>query len=249
MERSFLNVVHINKTFGHEHVLRDVSFALGAKQVLSIIGASGSGKTTLLRIIAGLEEPDSGHIEVEGKRLDGLPPRQRQIVYLYQEPLLFPHLNVFENVAFGLKLRKLGRKEIRAKAYAMLSSLDLDAHATKMPHELSGGQRQRVSFGRALIVNPRLLLLDEPFGALDTQTRARMQVFLKEVVETFGITTVFVTHDLKEALIMGQEMGTMRAGNLEVYPDKEAFVRDGRNGVGKEARFWSEWLNDDPSPG
>lgn len=237
----FLKVTKVDKAFHLEKVLSEVSFSLGARQLLSIVGRSGCGKTTLLRIIAGLETADSGSVELDGKRMDKVPPHRREIVYLYQEPLLFPHLNAIENIAFGLRLRKLDKGLINTRANEMLEKLGLAGLSGRMPGKLSGGQRQRVAFGRALIIKPKLLLLDEPFGALDSETRAQMQGFLRNMVEEFGITTLFVTHDLKEALVMGQRIGAMRAGTLEIYPDKRSFVQDSRNGAEEEIRFWSGW--------
>ncbi|MCF8243788.1 MAG: ABC transporter ATP-binding protein [Saprospiraceae bacterium] len=235
----YLKINHISKTFGKEQVLQDLSFTLEAHRMLSILGRSGSGKTTLLKIIAGLEMPDSGTVELNGKTMNEVPAHLRNIVYLYQEPLLFPHLNAFENVAFGLRLRKLPETDIHQKTTEMLESLELGDQSKKMPGQLSGGQRQRVAFGRALIVEPQVLLLDEPFGALDTETRSAMQQLLKRMVATFKITTLFVTHDLKEALLMGDEMALMQGGILKKYETKAAFVQDARTGVGEEVAFWA----------
>jgi ABC-type Fe3+/spermidine/putrescine transport system ATPase subunit len=234
----FLKISHINKSFGQEQVLQDLSFSLEAQRLLSILGRSGSGKTTLLKIIAGLETPDGGSVELDGKAMDNTPAHLRNIVYLYQEPLLFTHLNAFENIAFGLRLRKLPEAEIRQKTEDMLASLELSGQSNKMPDQLSGGQRQRVSFGRALIINPRVLLLDEPFGALDTETRQAMQQLLKRIVADFKITTLFVTHDLKEALLMGDEIALMQDGILKKYKTKTDFIQDAQTGVQEEIGFW-----------
>jgi len=234
----FLKTTNLSKTYGKERVLQDLSFSLEAHRMMSVLGRSGSGKTTLLKIIAGLETPDAGTVELDGRAMNGVPAHLRNIVYLYQEPLLFPHLNAFENIAFGLRLRKLPEVEIRLKTSEMLDSLELGGQAKKMPGQLSGGQRQRVAFGRALIVNPRVLLLDEPFGALDTETRSAMQQLLKRMVAAFKITTLFVTHDLKEALLMGDEIALMQGGVLKKYDTKVGFVRDARTGVGEEVAFW-----------
>lgn len=207
--------------------------------MMSVLGRSGSGKTTLLKIIAGLESPDNGRVELEGKAMNETPAHLRNIVYLYQEPLLFPHLNAFENIAFGLRLRKWTEADIRQKTEAMLDHLELKGQAKKMPAQLSGGQRQRVAFGRALIVEPKVLLLDEPFGALDTETRTAMQQLLKRMVAASKITTIFVTHDLKEALLMGDEIALMQDGLLKKYETKADFVQDARTGVQEEIGFWT----------
>ncbi|MCB0582492.1 MAG: ABC transporter ATP-binding protein [Phaeodactylibacter sp.] len=236
----FLEAIDIKKAFGPEGVLRELSFQLAEHEMLSILGRSGSGKTTLLKILAGLETPDGGRVLLRGQDMGSVPPNRRNMVYLYQEPLLFPHLDVFENVAFGLRLRKLPAADVRKRVMEMLDSLELPEQARKMPHQLSGGQKQRVAFGRALIINPRVLLLDEPFGALDAETRASMQALLKRIAETFAITALFVTHSLKEALIMGDRIGLMQEGRLKVYGSKKDFIADADTGVQEELAFWRE---------
>ncbi|MEM7373875.1 MAG: ABC transporter ATP-binding protein [Bacteroidota bacterium] len=235
-----LSVSHLHKSFEQEQVLKDLSLELGTRQMLSILGRSGSGKTTFLRIIAGLEQPDQGDIFWHEQRMNEVPPHQRNIVYLYQEALLFPHLTVFENIAFGLRLRKVPKSEADDRVRQMIQDLELHGQQDKMPHQLSGGQRQRVSFGRALIVNPLLLLLDEPFGNLDVETRKRMQDFLKRIAETYKITAIFVTHDLKEAILMGDRIGYMRKGSLYLYEDVREFVEDARTEAANEIAFWEE---------
>ncbi len=233
----YLRIENINKEFGQERVLRDLSFELAERRMLSILGRSGSGKTTLLKVIAGLEQPDTGEIWIENQLMNEVRPHQRNFVYIYQEPLLFPHLNVFENIAFGLRLRKVKEGKIKKSVIEMLAELELSDQSKKMPHQLSGGQRQRVAFGRALIINPKVLLLDEPFGALDTETRQNMQQLLKKIVELHPITSVFVTHDLKEAIVMGDEIGMMERGKLEIYKDKKAFINSNES-VRGEIDFW-----------
>ena len=236
----FLEAKNINKGFGAEKVLDDLSLQLAEHEMLSILGRSGSGKTTLLKILAGLESPDKGMVLLQGQDMGPLPPNRRNIVYLYQEPLLFPHLNVFENIAFGLRLRKAPEGAVQKRVAEMLANLELPEQARKMPHQLSGGQRQRVAFGRALIINPKVLLLDEPFGALDAETRASMQQLLKRIAKAFAITALFVTHGLKEALIMGDRIGLMQQGKLKVYDSKKAFIEDVETGVQAEMDFWRE---------
>ncbi len=233
----YLKIQNIDKQFGQEWVLKDLSFELSERQMLSILGKSGSGKTTLLKIIAGLDSPDKGIITLQQNVINNIPPHRRNIVYLYQEPLLFPHWNVFENIAFGLRLRKVKESEIKKRVSEMLEELELSHQSKKMPHQLSGGQRQRVSFGRALIISPKVLLLDEPFGALDTETRQNMQQLLKKMVEIHPITSIFVTHDLKEAIVMGDCMGVMEHGKLDIYSDKRAFIENNEN-VKNEIDFW-----------
>lgn len=238
---SYLSVQNVVKSYKDEPVVRHLSLELGKGKTLSVLGKSGCGKTTLLKVVAGLLDMDSGEIELDGKSINDLKPAQRGIVYLYQEPLLFPHLNVFENVAFGLRLRDLGKEEIELRTIEMIDKLGLTEHSLKMPDQLSGGQKQRVAFGRALIINPSVILLDEPFGNLDTEIRGQMQQFFKEISEQFKITTLFVTHDLKEALLMGDTLGLMENGQLTCYESKMAFIADVRTGAAKEIGFWEQF--------
>ena len=234
----FLEVTSLKKAFKNEQVVKGLDFTLEAHKTLSILGKSGCGKTTMLKMIAGLVIPDEGVITLGGENVTEKKPELRNIVYLYQEDLLFPHLNAFENIAFGLRLKKLPKAEIQEKVQAMIKSLELEGQSEKMPTQLSGGQRQRVSFGRAIITNPSLLLLDEPFGSLDAGTRKRMQVLFQNLTEEFKITSLFITHDLKEAVLMGDNIGFMKAGQLEVYTSKEAFIQDAKTGVQEEIDFW-----------
>jgi len=245
----FLEVHNIIKSFNNEHVVKDLNFALDAHKTLSILGKSGCGKTTMLKIIAGLIKPDSGSISLKSKTITNARPEKRNIVYLYQEDLLFPHLNAFENIAFGLRLKKTRDPQIKEKVNHMIDSLELNGQASKMPTQLSGGQRQRVSFGRAIITNPSLLLLDEPFGSLDAGTRQRMQSLFKKLTKEFDITSLFVTHDLKEAVLMGDEIGFMRAGRLQVYKEKQDFINDPETGVQEEIEYWKGLSSPNPSQG
>ena len=224
-----LTVSHLSKQFSGQPVLRDLSFTLNEGEVLAVLGRSGGGKTTLLKILAGLETPDAGELLADGQNLRAVPPERRQMVYLYQEPLLFPHLTVFENVAFGLRIRRVRE---------MLAELDLLHHAPKAPHQLSGGQRQRVSFGRALVIRPRLLLLDEPFGNLDAQTRADMQQLFLRMSRQHQITSIFVTHDSREALTVGTRFAYLDPEGLTSFASVAEFVRDARTGIRAELAFW-----------
>ncbi len=233
-----LHIKNLSKSFGNEPVLTDVNLHLQQNKVLSLLGSSGSGKTTLLKIIAGLEHQSSGEIFLNETEISRQPPQNRNIVYLYQEALLFPHLNVFENIAFGLRIRKQHNSEINDKVAQMLRYLDLKKHADKMPDQLSGGQKQRVSFGRAMVVEPKLLLLDEPFGALDSNTRQKMQLLFKDLAAEFKLSALFVTHDLKEAIIMGDSIGKIQKGKLLQYNSKQAFFDDETSGVKNEVDFW-----------
>lgn len=253
-DKIILTISGITKTFGAEHVLSDVSFTLCEHEVLSILGKSGSGKTTLLKILAGLEEEDTGDIYLHAGdstsnattttnalRMNGISPNKRNIVYLYQEPLLFPHLTIFENVAFGLRIRKQPAALIKEKVEEIIEEIGLTAHAQKMPYQLSGGQRQRVSFARALVINPKVLLLDEPFGALDIETRSQMQNLFKKVSKKYRLTSIFITHDLKEALIMGDHIGKIEKGVFKKYNSHQDFYNDESSGVRAEAEFWKQF--------
>ena len=235
----YLSIKNICKSYGGKNVLQNISLEVAANTTISILGRSGCGKSTLLKIIAGIENQDSGSIYLNDLDFSNQKPNQRNIVYLFQEALLFPHLNVFENIAFGLKIRKESNEEIRIKVYQILQQLGIESEATKLPDQISGGQKQRVAFGRALIINPPLLLLDEPFSNLDVETRASMQNLYKRMAASYNITALFVTHDLKESLIMGDRIAYMENGNLLVYEDRKAFIRDAKTGVHGEINFWN----------
>lgn len=233
-----IEVQNLCKSFGPEVVLRDINFQLSRGHTLCILGKSGSGKSTLLRILAGLETADAGELKVAGNSVLTLSPDKRPLVYLSQEPLLFPHLNVFRNLAFGLELKKPAKAVIRDRVTEMAERLGLQDHLNKMPFELSGGQKQRVNFGRALIIKPQIFLLDEPFGSLDHQIRGEMQeLFLKLRVE-YRMTTIFVTHDLKEALMVGDRFASLTSGRLEQYASVRDFLDAPESGAAKELDFW-----------
>ena len=238
MTTDFLKIQNISKHFDKVEILKDVNATCDAFNTLSILGRSGSGKTTLLKVIAGLLSPDSGSIIVEGQPMNNISPHLRNIVYLYQEDLLFPHLNVYENIAFGLRIKKIPKTEIKAKVDEMIINLELQGQEHKMPTQISGGQRQRVSFGRAIIINPKLLLLDEPFGSLDVETRYTMQLLFKKLAHQYKITSLFVTHDLKEAYLMGDKLAYMKNGTLKLYLSKEDFIADKSTGMHDEINFW-----------
>ncbi|HAS44014.1 MAG TPA: sulfate ABC transporter ATP-binding protein [Microscillaceae bacterium] len=238
-----LEVSQLSKTYQNNLILQDIQLSLAKNQVLSILGKSGSGKTTLLKILAGLEYPDQGDVKVHGQSVLHIPPHRRKIVYLYQESLLFPHLNVFENVAFGLKLQKQPKKLIQDKTNQLLNALGLSDQAHKMPHQISGGQKQRVSFGRALIIEPQLLLLDEPFGSLDPGTREQMQDLLKQMIAQYQITGMFVTHDVKEAMLMGDQIALMQNGQLRTFQSLNEFIEDKQTGAKAEIEFWKQYIS------
>jgi putrescine transport system ATP-binding protein len=228
---------NIGKQFGSERVLHDVNLTLESGQTLAVLGESGSGKTTLLKVIAGLHPEYEGSIRVDGTPIDDRPPQERGVVYLYQEALLFPHLTARENIAFGPGLRGTPDPDV---VRALLRDTGLETHADKYPAQLSGGQQQRVAFGRAVMADPHILLLDEPFASLDLSTRAEMQQLFARLSTARNITTLFVTHDTKEALRVGDRFAHMRTGTLHSYDSRQAFIDDADSGVQSELDFWAQ---------
>ena len=235
----FLQVRRLQKSYGEEHILKNLNLDLHTGTTLSILGRSGCGKTTFLKILAGLESLDHGEIFLNNQNISHFSPQNRNIVYLYQEPLLFPHMNVWDNIAFGLRLKNFSSGLISERVESLIESLGLTQHVKKRPDQLSGGQKQRVAFGRAIIINPSLLLLDEPFASLDVETRSAMQQLFKLLTRKFNISSIFVTHDLKEALLMGDRIGYMKSGSLTTYTSINDFVNDSRIGVQNEIAFWT----------
>lgn len=233
-----LKVEGLSKAFGSRSIFSDVSFTVPRGATFALIGPSGCGKTTLLKTLAGLESADRGSIQLEDRIIDRVPVQRRHTVYLYQEPLLFPHLDVFENIAFGLRLRGWRTADIGIRVGQLLRELELNGLERRRPDALSGGQRQRVAFGRALIVQPALLLLDEPFSNLDPDTRSSMQELFRRVATKTQMTSVFVTHDLKESLRIGDRFGVLENGHLRLYGDRKAFCGDPSTGVQREMEFW-----------
>lgn len=242
--KNTLCVVGLSVELGGTRILDDITFDVEPGTTLAIIGASGCGKTTLLKALAGLLDPLGGSIRLGSVQVESLAPYRRRIVYLNQEPLLFPHLNVFENVAFGLRMKHVPEAQVRDRVTHMLAQLELDGLEKRQPHALSGGQRQRTAFGRALIIEPALLLLDEPFSSLDPATRRSMQSLFRRVAVGLGITSLFVTHDLRETLTMGDRLAMMRAGTLHTYPDRSAFCQDPATGVMRETAFWHDLVGE-----
>ncbi|TAL88950.1 MAG: ABC transporter ATP-binding protein [Rhodanobacter sp.] len=240
-----LRVDRLGVQLGGQVILHDVSFVVDVHTTMAVIGASGCGKTTLLRAIAGLLTPAHGEVKLGARRVDLLAPNRRGIVYLNQEPLLFPHLDLFENIAFGLRLRRLPERQVRERVAEMLVQLELDGMERRHAHALSGGQRQRAAFGRALVVEPALLLLDEPFSNLDPDTRTSMQDLFKQLARRRGITALLVTHDLKESMRMGDSFAMMRGGRVHAYADRKAFCADPASGVEREAAFWQAFTSGD----
>ena len=211
----FLRLEGVGKRFGTHTVLDSVSLDVERGEFLTLLGESGSGKTTLLRILAGFEEASAGQILLENERLDALPPHRRPIHTVFQSYALFPHMSVFDNVAYGLKVRGIGREETTTRVGEALEKVRMDRYAKHFPRQISGGQKQRVALARALVNRPRLLLLDEPLSALDANLRLEMQRELKQLQREVGITFIFVTHDQSEALAISDRVVLLRHGKVE----------------------------------
>lgn len=211
-----LELKEIKKSFTEgEAVLDNISLEISKGEFITLLGSSGCGKTTTLRIIAGLEQPDAGSVWLDGREVTGLEPNQRDVNTVFQNYALFPHMNVAENIGYGLKLKKVPKSEIRKKVSQMLELVQLEGYERRKPSELSGGQKQRVAIARALVNNPKVLLLDEPLGALDLQLRRAMQIELKHLQKKLGITFIYITHDQEEAINMSDRIAVMKDGRIE----------------------------------
>ena len=216
MSDSFLELKNLKKSFAPgEAVLQGINLTIRQGEFVTLLGASGCGKTTTLRIIAGLEQPDSGSVWLEGQDVTALEPNQRDVNTVFQNYALFPHMNVADNIGYGLKIRKVPKAEIKKKVKEMLELVQLEGYEKRKPSELSGGQKQRVAIARALANNPRVLLLDEPLGALDLQLRRTMQLELKRLQKKLGITFIYITHDQEEAINMSDRIVVMNQGQFE----------------------------------
>ena len=215
MQEVLLSLQHIKKDFGEGEVLSDISLDVHRGEFVTLLGASGCGKTTTLRIISGLETADEGRVLLGGRDMTDLPPEKRPVNTVFQSYALFPHMNVEKNVAYGLRLRGMDKRSIDKRVREMLELVQMSEHAGRMPSQLSGGQRQRIAIARALALEPELLLLDEPLGALDLQLRRQMQVELKRLQKQLGITFIYITHDQEEAVNMSDRIAVMRSGRFE----------------------------------
>ena len=215
MSEVLLSLRHISKNFGEGDVLSDVSLDVHRGEFVTLLGASGCGKTTTLRIVSGLETADEGCVILGGKDMTDLPPEARPVNTVFQSYALFPHMNVEKNVAYGLKVRGEDKATIKARVAQMLDLVQMSDYAKRMPAQLSGGQRQRIAIARALALQPQLLLLDEPLGALDLQLRRQMQVELKRLQKKLGITFIYITHDQEEAVNMSDRICVMKDGRFE----------------------------------
>lgn len=215
MSEQLLELKNIKKRFGETDVLNGITLSIKKGEFITFLGASGCGKTTTLRIIAGLEEPDSGTVFLDGKDVTSIPPNQRDVNTVFQNYALFPHLNVEANVGYGLKIKRVPKAEIKKKVTEILELVQLTGYEKRMPSELSGGQKQRVAIARALVNSPKLLLLDEPLGALDLKLRRTMQIELKRLQKKLGITFLYITHDQEEAINMSDRIVVMKDGRFE----------------------------------
>ncbi len=214
MNGSQVTIDHVSKHFGDFHALDDINFTIKQGEFFSLLGPSGCGKTTLLRIIAGFEFPDDGAVLFDEKNVIGLPPNKRHSNTVFQSYALFPHMTVYENVAFPLRLRKVDKQKIDEQVKKYLSLVQLEKHMHKKPNQLSGGQRQRVAIARALINEPKVLLLDEPLSALDAKLRSNLLVELDKLHDKIGITFIYVTHDQSEALAVSDRIAVMNNGHV-----------------------------------
>ncbi|HKY15780.1 MAG TPA: sulfate ABC transporter ATP-binding protein [Microthrixaceae bacterium] len=227
-----IEVTGITKRFGEFVALDDVTVSIPSGQLTALLGPSGGGKSTLLRIIAGLEHPDVGVVEIEGQDATHLSPQRRDVGFVFQHYAAFKHLSVFRNVAFGLEIRKRPKDEIRRRVGELLELVHLSQFADRLPAQLSGGQRQRMALARALAVEPKVLLLDEPFGALDAKVRKELRDWLRKLHDEVHVTTVFVTHDQEEALEVADEIVVINEGRVEqIGPPDDLYDHPANNFV------------------
>lgn len=211
----YVELKNINKNYGDFEASKDVNFGIEKGRLVALLGPSGSGKTTILRMIAGLENPTSGDIIIDGRRVNDLSPSERGIGFVFQSYALFRYMTVYDNVAFGLEIQKTPKNQIRERVSELLALTDLKGLEDRYPNQLSGGQRQRVAFARALAPNPSLLLLDEPFAAIDAKVRQELRSWLREMIYKVGITSIFVTHDQDEAVEVADQIIVTNKGQIE----------------------------------
>ena len=229
MADNIINLENITVTYDGEKVLKGISLYIRDKDFVTLLGPSGCGKTTTLRIIGGFVEPDSGNIFFDGNKINDLPPHKRQVNTVFQRYALFPHLNVYDNIAFGLRVQKMPEDEIKERVLSMLKLVNLEGYQRRKISKLSGGQQQRIAIARALVNRPRVLLLDEPLGALDLQLRKEMQIELKRMQQQLDITFIYVTHDQEEALTMSDTIVVMNNGTIQQIGTPEDIYNEPKN--------------------
>jgi sulfate transport system ATP-binding protein len=242
-----IDVRNVSKSFNGFKALDDVSLSVPDGSLTALLGPSGGGKSTLLRVLAGLERPDGGEVLFSGESVTKLPAEQRGVGFVFQHYAAFKHMTVRDNVAFGLKIRKRPKREIRARVDELLALVHLDAFAERYPSQLSGGQRQRMALARALAVAPRVLLLDEPFGALDATVRKELRDWLRKLHDEVHTTTIFVTHDQEEALEVAQQVAVINAGRIEQTGTPDDLYERPANPfvmgfVGPVSRLGDQWV-------
>ena len=221
----YVELSHINKSFGNFQASRDINFGIEQGGLVALLGPSGSGKTTILRMIAGLEAPDSGEIRIAGSVVNDVPAAKRKIGFVFQNYALFRYMTVFDNIAFGLRVEKRPASEVKRRVGELIELVGLAGMERRYPNELSGGQRQRVAFARALAPEPHLLLLDEPFAAIDAKVRLELRTWLREMITRVGITSIFVTHDQNEAIEVADQIIVTNHGRVEQIGTPEEIYR------------------------
>ena len=229
MSQNIIEIQNVSKVYGENTVLDNLSLNIRKNEFLTLLGPSGCGKTTTLKIIAGFETADSGKVIFDGNNISNLPPYKRQLNTVFQKYALFPHMNIYENIAFGLRIKKLPKDEIDRKVKEMLKLVALEGYENRKIDSLSGGQQQRIAIARALVNEPKVLLLDEPLGALDLKLRQEMQIELKRMQQKLGITFIFVTHDQEEALSMSDTIIVMNKGKIQQMGTPEDIYNEPKN--------------------
>ena len=212
---SYVELRHVNKHYGDFHASKDINIRIPKGKLVALLGPSGSGKTTILRMIAGLEHPDSGEILIDGKVVNDVPGSERGIGFVFQSYALFRYMTVYDNIAFGLRVKKTPESEIKERVAELMKLIGCEGLEKRYPSQLSGGQRQRVAFARALAPNPQILLLDEPFAAIDAKVRLELRTWLRDMITRIGITSIFVTHDQNEAIEVADEIIVTNLGRVE----------------------------------
>lgn len=230
----YLEMREVDKSFEGFQASRKVSFVVEEGKLVALLGPSGSGKTTILRMIAGLDVPDSGDIIINGVRVNDVPASKRGIGFVFQNYALFRYMTVADNIGFGLKVQKKSKKEVKSKVNELLALISMADLGTRYPHQLSGGQKQRVAFARSIAPNPGLLLLDEPFAAIDAKVRRELRTWLKGMIKQVGTTSVFVTHDQEEAMEIADKIIIVNEGQIEQSGTPEEIYRNPRTNFVKE---------------